>query len=288
MDLVYFVKHSDVNEDLRYSLRSIDKFVPFDNVWIVGYKPTWVQNVKYLPVPQTGTKHQNQTNNLLALCKCEEISDDFVLMNDDFFAIKPVRDLEESVEICLGSLDKAVQEHNKSVGKWHKAFKHVYQLLESMGVEKPYYNFESHTPLKMNRHKMLEVLNHPKVKQFIKSPKVLHRRTLYRNVYHLKCRVLPTDVKISPTKDNTLERIKVCDWLSVYDNQVGSSKFKELNNLLHTLFPEPCKYEDLNIKPFETKVYRTGIMVLAKSVADQQMKEQTTRNKKPRFGSKKK
>lgn len=243
MDLVYFVKQSEINEDLRYSLRSVDKFVPVDKVWIVGYKPSWVTNVGYIPVPQTGTKQQNQTSNLIALCNCDEISEDFVLMNDDFFAIKQIENLEESVEICLGLLDKSVIKHERGKNNWHKAFKQVYELLESIGVEKPYYDFESHTPLKMNRKKMLDVLEIPQVKEFIKSSKTLHRRTLYRNIYHLNCRILPTDVKILATKDNTLDKIKVCDWLSVYDNQVGNYKFRDLNNLLHNLFPTPCQYE---------------------------------------------
>lgn len=251
MDLVYFVKHSDKNEDLRYSLRSVDKFVPHDNVWIVGYKPRWVQNVNYLPVPQTGTKHQNQTANLEALCNCEEISDDFVLMNDDFFAIKPIENLEESVEICLGLLDdECIKKHERQKNGWHKAFKHVYNLLESIGVEKPYYNFESHTPLKMNRHKMLDIFKIPQVQDFIKSPKILHRRTLYRNIYHLTCKTLSADVKILRHKDNTLEKINICDWISVFDNQVGNQKFNKLNKLLHTLFPETCKFE----KPIPTKI----------------------------------
>ena len=60
MDLVYIVKNSEVNEDLRYSLRSVAKFVPHDKIWIVGYKPSWVQNVEYLPVPQNlGSKWKN-------------------------------------------------------------------------------------------------------------------------------------------------------------------------------------------------------------------------------------
>lgn len=40
MDLVYIVKNSEVNEDLRYSLRSVAKFVPHNKIWIVGYKPS--------------------------------------------------------------------------------------------------------------------------------------------------------------------------------------------------------------------------------------------------------
>lgn len=253
MDLVYLVKEDEWNEDLKYSLRSVDKFVPCGNVWIVGYKPSWVQNVKYLPVEQYGTKHQNQTNSLLAICNCDEISDDFVLMNDDFFAIKPINDLEESVEISLGLLEESVERHEKQHNMWHRAFKQLYELLEKIGVEKPYYDYESHTPLKMNRHKLLHVLMLPEVQDYIMSPKVLHRRSLYRNYYHLTCKVLPQDVKLSKNVDNTSKKKQVCDWISVYDNQVGNPLFINLNNLLNNLFPDPCKYETDN-KPIKNNI----------------------------------
>ena len=288
MDLVYIVKESERNEDLRYSLRSIAKFLPDHKVWIVGYKPSWVQNVEYIPVKQNAGKWRNSVKNIEAACSCEEISEDFVLMNDDFFAIKPIDNLEKSIELCLGSLDKSVQKHQVSVGTWHKAFKYVYDLLNSLHIQKPYYDYESHTPLKVNRHKMLEVLNLPQVKKFEKTGKVLHKRTLYKNYCQDKCQTIPSDVKLSSLKDDTKTKMKVCDWISVYDNQVGDPKFKDLNNLLHTLFPEPCLYEDPTIKLSDTsKVYRTGVFVTAKSIHIEQEKlNRQTKTKKPRFGAK--
>ena len=243
MDFVYVVKDGDVNEDLRYSLRSLDKFVPHNNIWIVGYKPSWVTNVKYLEVPKTGSKHQELTKSLIEICKCEEISDDFIFMNDDFFAVRPIENLEESIEVRLGSLEKSIEIHEKIDDIWHKAFKQLNELLEDLGVEKPYYNYESHTPLIMNKKKLLDVLMLPKVQEYIKTPKVLHRRSLYRNYYHLDCRMLPKDVKISLKKDDTNDRLDVCGWISVYDNQIGNPNFPVLSSLFKELFSEPCKYE---------------------------------------------
>lgn len=243
MDFVYIVKNEEENEDLRYSLRSLDKFVPHDKIWIVGYKPSWVTNVNYLEVPKTGTKHQELTKSLIAICQCEEISDDFIFMNDDFFAIKPIDNLEESIDVRLGTLERSIEIHEKMDGTWHKAFKQLYELLEDLGVEKPYYNFESHTPLIMNKKKLLDVLMLPKVQEYIQSPKVLHRRSLYGNYYHLSCKMLSKDVKISRTIDDTMKKLDVCGWLSVYDNQIGNLNFPKLNSLFYELFPNSCKYE---------------------------------------------
>ena len=38
-DLVYILKESEDNPDLVMSLRSIEKFCTYRNVWIIGYKP---------------------------------------------------------------------------------------------------------------------------------------------------------------------------------------------------------------------------------------------------------
>ena len=112
LDFVYIVKESDKNDDLRYSLRSIAKFYPDHRVWIVGYKPKWVQNVGYIPVKQTGNKWGNSVKNIIAACESKEISEDFILMNDDFFIIKEKYPLETVCNMNSGTLDKAIKAYD--------------------------------------------------------------------------------------------------------------------------------------------------------------------------------
>ena len=260
-DLVYIVKKDEKNEDLRYSLRSVEKFVPHNKIWIVGYKPSWITNVEYLPVPQNGNKWDNYIKNILTACNCNKISKEFILMNDDFFAIKPITNLLDSINVSLGSLKEAVDKHKakKSDSAWGKAFGYVDELLKDLNIEEPYYNYESHTPLLINKQKYLEVMNLPKVQKFMKTSKVLHKRSLYRNIDKLNPKTLSKDVKILQHSDDTLERIKICDWLSVYDGQIGNPSFKELNTLLKTLFPNKCIYENssttIKIKPKDKFVF---------------------------------
>lgn len=256
MDLVYIVKAEERNEDLKYSLRSVAKFVPHDKVWIIGYKPSWVTNVEYIPVAQNlGSKWKNSVNNIIQACESDKISDNFVLMNDDFFAIKQIENLEESINLSLGNLKNVVNKHKKKKAdsNWGKAFVYIDKLLESLGVDRPYYNYESHTPMLINKKKYLEAMNLPKVKAFMKTSKVLHKRSLYGNLNITGTKVLSRDVKLSQKKDDTLERAKICDWISVYDGQVGNFKFAKLNNLLHTLFPEPCEYEKPKAQKIQIK-----------------------------------
>ena len=181
MDFVYIIKPGEKGTDLRYSLRSIAKHYPNNKVWIIGYKPTWVTNVEYLPVKQTGTKWSNSTNNVIEACKCEAISEDFILMNDDFFCIDPTLPLEIIIDSSLGLIDDVIDRYKKMRGDWAKGFIYINELMDKLKLPKPYYSYEAHLPLRINKEKFLEVISLPEVQKFMQTSKVLHKRTLYKN-----------------------------------------------------------------------------------------------------------
>ena len=74
-------------------------------------------------------------------------------MNDDFFAIKPVENLEKSCNVALGTLDQAITKYKNHKSLWYNAFNQAKELLKEMGVEEPYYNYESHSPIIINKQK---------------------------------------------------------------------------------------------------------------------------------------
>lgn len=244
MDFVYILKENEKNDDLKYSLRSIAKFYPENKVWIVGYKPSWVKNVNYLPVKQTRDKWKNSITNIIAACECKDISEDFILMNDDFFMIEPNVPIEIISNANLGLLSKTIIKYRTMRSPWFDAFSQVRDLLKRIGVSEPYYDYEAHLPLQINKEKFLEVMALPEVVNFMQTSRVLHKRTLYKNYYkterHLE---LPADVKVTRLKDDSIGKLKICGWLSVYDKQVGNSSFYNLNTILKTNFPNKCIYE---------------------------------------------
>lgn len=244
LDFVYIVKEDEHNEDLRYSLRSIAKYYPENKVWIVGYKPSWVKNVNYLHIEQAGDKWKNSINNILAACNCPDISENFILMNDDFFMIKPTVPIEMMGNAALGLLSHSIIKYKTSKSPWHDAFGQVQVLLKKLNIPEPYYDFETHAPLQINKKKFVEVMNLPEVQEFMQTSKVLHKRTLYKNYDKPEVITnLPADIKVTQTFDDSESRLKICGWLSVYDKQVGNSKFYSLNTLLKTNFPNPGLYE---------------------------------------------
>lgn len=79
------------DNELRYSLRSIEKNCPGD-VTIVGYCPRWVKNVQHVPFnPVDGTKLSREYCAMLGAMPY--VPNEFVFMNDDFFIMEPMTDV---------------------------------------------------------------------------------------------------------------------------------------------------------------------------------------------------
>ncbi|MES2630541.1 MAG: hypothetical protein V4611_01150 [Patescibacteria group bacterium] len=162
MDVVYVVKYDPENnsEELRYSLRSL-KNLPHGNVVIVGEKPDWVTNVTYIPVAQTKTKRENVTMNLLAAINSELVSDDFMLMNDDFFIMK---ELSEMPILNFGPLADVIAYYNHRYPEGSEYISNMtklYNLLIERGNERPM-SYELHTPMILNKKNVQSLYTEPK------------------------------------------------------------------------------------------------------------------------------
>ena len=92
--------------------------------------------------------------NMIAACQCEDISENFVLMNDDFFALDHIRDWKKSLNLCLGTLEKQIllysTKRNKS--RWQYGFEYAVDLLDKCNCNS-HINYESHLPIIFNRYK---------------------------------------------------------------------------------------------------------------------------------------
>ena len=93
MDAVYIVgKGSTKNdEELRYSLRSLCKnMLDLRKVYIVGHLPDFCQNVIHIPCEDRHDKRwKNALEKTRQAATADGITDEFLLMNDDFFMLEP-------------------------------------------------------------------------------------------------------------------------------------------------------------------------------------------------------
>lgn len=155
MDIVYICQAAERNEPLRYSLRSLAN-LPHARVWIVGYKPRWVYNVSYLPTVQRGPKHANTWRNWQAMAGCADLSERFVLFNDDFFVTRPVTDIPN---LHRGTLDEAVEWYTKlRLTAYRQRAEYTRKLLRRAGRPEPFHSYELHTPMVMHRDTLAQAV----------------------------------------------------------------------------------------------------------------------------------
>ena len=174
-DLVYFVKEGIENKELMYSLRSVEKNLPGHRVWIVGSCPYNITPDKRLSLMQIGNVKYDRVKNMLRrVCDEPGITDDFILMNDDFFIMESYIDLDTIyTNGTLSSLcDRVEKRYNGETG-YSKNLRHLEATLRSM--DEGTANFELHVPMKINKDKMRGLIAN--------FPNEHGMRSLYGNLY---------------------------------------------------------------------------------------------------------
>lgn len=144
------------NEELRYSIRSVCKNIENPNIWVIGGKPDWYCG-KYIPVVQNKNKYENVANNLRALCASNNIENDFILMNDDFFIMKTLKEIPTGYG---GTLKDKIISYKKYArhSSYTKNLINTEMQLEKMGITNAL-DYAIHTPMPMNKQNLLTIIN---------------------------------------------------------------------------------------------------------------------------------
>ncbi len=88
MNVLYIYRESNWGKELKYSLRSVNKYVNPDTVYVVGDEvPFDVVNIK---VPERRSRYRDACNLLTIACK-EIIDEELLLMHDDMFLLAPYK-----------------------------------------------------------------------------------------------------------------------------------------------------------------------------------------------------
>ncbi len=173
MDLVYVYKESIVSgsEELRYSLRSAQQHLTFDRVFLFGSPPDWLQNAEIVETPQQGNKIMDVSYKIQQMVRNDEISDDFIFMNDDFF--------------LLQDYPKIPYYYNLGLREWKENYPwnqgtHYYHLEEVYSRFPDGKYFEVHFPIVYNKDKLKGLIEKYNLSV------MLMLRSYYGNEYKLK------------------------------------------------------------------------------------------------------
>lgn len=237
MDIVYTLKNTKKSPELNYSLRSL-KNIKHDNVYIVGGIPDNIdkQEVKYVYSEQfSNNKFINIINNIYNIIMSDELSDDFVLMNDDFFFINTIKNPVKELNLFYKLAEdvyKKFCELGRGESIYTKGLDYNIRLLKKLGIQKPLY-YDLHIPFIYNKLKLRELFERiPDIKYCGCS----HTRTLYGNLYYKDSKQLVKDVKIFENSDFKIEKGQ--KFLSCSDKG-----FRKIEPYLKSLFPNRSKYE---------------------------------------------
>ena len=238
MDVVWICRTGD-NEELRYSIRSVAKNMPHSNIVVVGGKPDWYKG-KFIEVNTltangraSRNKYENAKNNIRHIVDNPEISDEFVLMNDDFYVMQPVDNLQY---YHGGLLENKLTQHKLFApsAPYTNVLVRTRQVLDALDIKDPL-DYALHVPMRFHKNKLFEVLKQP----------IASIRTLYGNIYRVGGRQIE-DVKVhNNRKENAPKSFDYRNNSSVFLSTADDTFLPVKNNLLDLFFDKPSKYEDL-------------------------------------------
>jgi hypothetical protein len=231
-DLVYILGTGSRwrNNEIRYSLRSVERNLPGHKVFIVGECPTWATSITHIPAADDNkNKLLNARAKYMAAAKDQRISDEFVLMNDDFFVLKPVENIPA---YSRGTLAEMLRRHPTQDGYYYKSLKDTKCLLNSMGILNPL-DFEIHAPIIFNKEKLITTI------ELIGTQNAYSIRSCYGNLHNLDPRVT-TDFKASNLAEFTHQINRDPAYLSISDAVVAQREFRDW---IRRTFPEPSQFE---------------------------------------------
>ena len=225
-DIVYILKDDIATEELRYSLRSIEKNFPHRFVWFVGGQPQGLKPDRLVRHNQFGAnKWLKIKSSMLEVVKQEELSDEFFLFNDDFFVTKPFEnEFVNFTDRTLADRIEDFRKENPHLNRYVMSLVQTEEELKAHGYGT--LNFEAHLPMLFEKNKVEAAL----CRCF--SPQM---RSLYGNI--VGCEVKDRrDVKVNSLSDIPYGM----DFVSTNDKTFAQGN---VGQYIRDLFKEPSRFE---------------------------------------------
>lgn len=151
IDIVIPYKKTQDDLELRYALRSIEKnFKPVRDVYIVGDRPHWLQNIIHIPNRNNDHKRVNVGYGIRMALWRDELSRDFALWHDDMFLLEPI--------------DEIPLWHGKSLKEFSALYNGIYpssyytQAINNTDLPGEIPHFELHTPFMADKELLAKQL----------------------------------------------------------------------------------------------------------------------------------
>lgn len=174
-----------------YKCVELLKNVPHRNIFICGDNPK-IDGTIHIPRTTKGkTRYEDAERNIRLALEDERLSDEFCLFNDDFFILKPIKDIPL---YHAGDIDEVIKEKqsNTKTKLYADALIRTKKWLEKRNIT-DIVAYTLHIPVKMNKEKRLEVSDMI-LPDLMKGEQLL-TKTIYYNLFpETSC--IKKDVKV--------------------------------------------------------------------------------------------
>lgn len=221
------------DNELRYCLRGIATYLAgYGNIFIVGHKPEWLQNVIHIPFDEVSLAAVRESNicmKVMEACSRQDLSNDFLFFNDDHFLLRPVIADQFPYYHCGLIADKL--KDCKSFNPYRKTLRNSIALLGNAAL-----NYDVHCPVTFNQSAYLGIMNltnwNKPYGYLMKS--IYCNRMKVQGEYLQDCKI---NVKL--TEESIEDIIRSLPFFSVGNAGLNDA----MKNTLQRLYPHPCEYE---------------------------------------------
>jgi len=228
MHLVYYLQNP--GEEFRYSLRSVAQFLPVERLTVIGDAPSWLKFVKPISGNPTADPKINSVAN--AHIAARNFPDEFVMMNDDFFALQKTEEIPHWYRALL--TEHAGLYSPIHSADWRKLYLDTAKYLTWKRVVSPK-SFELHVPMRVIGAELDSILTVSARERMLEGPGVW--RSLYGNLspsVRAEGIVQRTDVKVHSLR----HQAEFTDFISTDERTI-----KPVLTFLRDKFPERSPWE---------------------------------------------
>lgn len=142
--------------ELKYSLRSVEKnLCGYGNVFIVGRKPTWIQNITHIEAKDHfEVPDRNIMTKIMKACDNPDVSDTFLFMNDDHFLMHTFH-VEKFPFYYSESIESYLE--RRGMDGYGQRVRNTYDYLKKNDLPTKY--FDSHTPILIEKSRFKEIMS---------------------------------------------------------------------------------------------------------------------------------
>lgn len=232
MDAVYVLGKGStwLDNELRYSLRSLERYVSgIRQVWVIGEHPSWLTGVAHVPFKDSNLcKERNIMDKIMRACVEQDLSDNFLFVNDDHFAIK-----HQAAEQLPNWHGRELSFYEGDSKPYRIAVGNTARALRARGYGR--LNFDIHYPIIYNKNEFPRVM-----RMYDWESECYVVKSLYGNTMQLPGTRIE-DIKISSPSTNQylLRALLHRPWFSIGPKAINHN----LKALLEALFPQRSRWE---------------------------------------------